>query len=225
VSGATERSVDWSVHYNQDENDRSLSRTTRLKEKFAMSSPDATSASHQVPPLRRLYFVRAGFAFVWAGLFAATSSPLGNAALALAVLYPLFDLGAAVVDARSASAAGRPTKPLYVNMLVSLAAAVGIVVAGKDVQAILVVWGAWAVTAGAVQLIVAILRKQQLGGQWAMILSGGISVFAGAGFAAMAADATEVTSIAGYATLGGLFFLVSALRLSRTAGPVPAAVS
>jgi uncharacterized membrane protein HdeD (DUF308 family) len=190
-----------------------------------MSSLDVTTASHQASPLRRLYFVRAGFAVVWAGLFAATSSPLGSAGFALAVLYPLVDLGAAVVDARSASAAGRPRKALYLNMLFSLAAAVGIIVAGKNVEAILVVWGAWAITAGAVQLIVAILRKQHLGGQWAMILSGGISVFAGAGFAAMAANATEVTSIAGYATLGGIFFLVSALRLSRSRKPIPATVN
>ena len=56
------------------------------------------------PALRRLYFVRFGFAVVWAGLLALTASDLGVAAGVLLVLYPLFDVGAAVVDARSSRA-------------------------------------------------------------------------------------------------------------------------
>nr|WP_216094575.1 hypothetical protein [Jiangella alba] len=51
-----------------------------------------------------------------------------------------------------------------------------------------------------------------------MILSGGISVLAGASFALMAdGPNAKLTSIAGYATLGGVFFLISALRLGRVA--------
>ena len=50
-----------------------------------------------------------------------------------------------------------------------------------------------------------------------MILSGGISVLAGAGFVASSRAGTSVTGIAGYAVLGGVFFLVSALRLGRAA--------
>jgi uncharacterized membrane protein HdeD (DUF308 family) len=97
-------------------------------------------------------------------------------------------------------------------------AAVGLVFAATSgIPATLRVWGVWAVLAGAVQLAVA-LRRRGLGGQWPMILSGGISVLAGASFVAMASqDAPSLTNLAGYAAIGGVFFLVSAIRLGRTA--------
>jgi hypothetical protein len=48
-----------------------------------------------------------------------------------------------------------------------------------------------------------------------MILSVAISALAGIGFLSMAAsDDPTFTSIAGYATLGAIFYLVSARRLS-----------
>jgi hypothetical protein len=57
-----------------------------------------------------------------------------------------------------------------------------------------------------------------MGGQWAMILSGGISVLAGASFIRSGAqDNPSLTALAGYAALGGIFFLVSAVRLPRPA--------
>jgi len=82
------------------------------------------------------------------------------------------------------------------------------------------VWGAWAITAGLVQLFVAV-RRYRLGGQWAMILSGGISTFAGTGFILMAAGPkASLTGLAGYATLGAIFFLISAIRLRQRASKV-----
>lgn len=167
--------------------------------------------------LRTLYFVRFGFAVVWAGLVALTASTLNPASVALLVIYPLFDVTAAVIDFRSSGAA-RPTVPLYLNMALSLLTAIGVAVAAASgIPSVLRVWGVWAITAGIVQLIVAILRYR-LGGQWAMILSGGISAIAGTTFILRAdgADAS-LTTIAGYATLGGIFFLISALRLHRRA--------
>jgi len=167
--------------------------------------------------LRRLYFVRFGFAIVWAVLLLAVGKDLGAAATVLLVLYPLFDVAAAVVDFRS-SKTDRPAAGLVVNMALSLLAAVGLgIAASSDIPAVLRVWGVWAITAGLVQLVVAVIRYR-LGGQWAMILSGGISVLAGGGFIAMAGGADPALSgIAGYATLGAIFFLVSALRLGRVA--------
>jgi uncharacterized membrane protein HdeD (DUF308 family) len=108
--------------------------------------------------------------------------------------------------------------PLYVNMGLSLLAAVGLAIAAASgIPSVLRVWGAWAITAGIVQLIVAILRYR-IGGQWPMILSGAISVLAGTSFILMAGrpDPT-LTTIAGYAILGGIFFLTSALRLRHLA--------
>lgn len=173
--------------------------------------------------LRTLYLTRFAFALVWAIALAVSATALaGGGALhpvtaVLLVLYPVFDLAAALVDRRSTGAAG-PSALLIVNSVLSLASAIGLVVAVMSgASAVLLVWGLWAVTAGAVQLIVGV-RRRALGGQWAMILSGGISVLAGAAFAAQAGGGDgSVVGLAGYATLGGIFFLVSALRLGREA--------
>jgi hypothetical protein len=49
-----------------------------------------------------------------------------------------------------------------------------------------------------------------------MILSGGISTLAGTSFIVQAAaDGASLRSLAGYALLGGIFFLTSAVRLGR----------
>jgi uncharacterized membrane protein HdeD (DUF308 family) len=177
------------------------------------SSPAVGIAS----TLRRLYFVRFGFAVVWAALMIATGADLGPVGVALLVLYPAFDVAAAIVDARSSRAGGSPLG-LYVNIAISSLAAVGLAIAGASgIPAVLRVWGAWAVVAGLVQLIVAISRRG-MGGQWPMILSGGLSVLAGSSFIVMAAaEGASLTNVAGYAVVGGVFFLVSALRLGRTA--------
>ncbi|MGW1341097.1 hypothetical protein ACWCOV_08595 [Kribbella sp. NPDC002412] len=175
---------------------------------------DATSTTQG---LRNLYYARFGFAVVWAGLLALTASTLNPASITLLVIYPLFDVAAAVIDFRSSGAA-RPRIPLYVNMAVSLLAAIGLAVAvTSGIPDVLRVWGVWAIIAGIVQLIVAVLRHR-LGGQWAMILSGGISTLAGTSFILQAGGAkASVTTIAGYATLGGVFFLISAIRMHRHA--------
>ena len=174
-----------------------------------------TTTATSPPALRRLYLVRFAFAIIWAGLFALTSSPFGPAALTLAVLYPLVDVAAAVTDARSSSGGSRATTPLYVNAVISAVAAVALLVVGTgDVGDVLRVWGAWAVASGAVQLAVGIQRRAQ-SGHYPMIFSGALSVVAGASFVASAHAATSVRAIAGYAVLGGVFFLVSALRLGR----------
>ncbi|WIX83553.1 hypothetical protein QRX50_23755 [Amycolatopsis carbonis] len=168
-------------------------------------------------PLRRLYFIRFAFTVVWAALLFVTGPGLGPVSTTLLVLYPLFDVAAAVVDARSAKGS-KPVAGLYVNVAISLLAAVGLAVAASSgIPAVLGVWGAWAIVAGLVQLAVGLLRRT-LGGQWPVILSGGISVVAGASFVLQATkDSASLATLAGYATLGGIFFLVSALRLGRAA--------
>lgn len=175
---------------------------------------DATSTTEG---LRKLYYVRFGFAVIWAGLLALTASTLNPASIVLLVIYPLFDVAAAVIDFRSSGVA-RPRVPLYINMALSLVAAIGLAVAvTSGIPDVLRVWGVWAIAAGIVQLIVAILRYR-LGGQWAMILSGGISTLAGTSFILQAGgENASVTAVAGYATLGGVFFLISAIRLQRRA--------
>ncbi|MEV6643826.1 hypothetical protein [Amycolatopsis sp. NPDC051371] len=183
-----------------------------------MTTVDSPATSGIAPALRRLYFVRFAFAIVWAVLLFVTSkSQVGPIGVALVVLYPLFDVAAAVVDARSSRATGS-ARGLYVNIAISLLAAIGIAIASASgVPGVLRVWGAWAIVAGLVQLIVAVSRRK-MGGQWPMILSGGISVLAGANFVIGASAANpSLSTVAGYAVLGGVFFLVSAIRLGRAA--------
>ncbi|MFE5240384.1 MULTISPECIES: hypothetical protein [unclassified Streptomyces] len=181
----------------------------------AIAAPSDTAGTASA--LRRLYFVRFAFAVVWALVMFTMTKEITPVGAVLLVLYPLFDVGAAIYDARASRSTGSPTL-LYVNIAVSLATAVGLGVAcASGIPAVLRVWGAWAVVAGLVQLIVAIPRRK-MGGQWPMILSGGISVLAGGSFIASAgADDPSLTSAVGYAIPGGIFFLISALRLKRAA--------
>jgi uncharacterized membrane protein HdeD (DUF308 family) len=172
------------------------------------------STSTVAPALRRLYFVRFGFALVWAGLLFTTASKLGPISVTLLVLYPLFDVVAALIDVRSSQIA----LGLYVNIAISGLAAIGLAVAAASgIPAVLRVWGTWAVISGLTQLAVGISRRT-LGGQWAMIISGAISTIAGTSFVLQAAQPNaSLVNLAGYAALGGLFFLVSAVRLGRSA--------
>ncbi len=171
----------------------------------------APSAANTGDHLRRLYFARFVFAAAWAATFAALGSSLDAGSISLLILYPAFDVASAIIDARSSR-----NRALYVNVAVSTAAAIGLAVAAAgDIPAVLRAWGVWAIVAGLVQLVVALKRRRVLGGQVAMILSGGISVIAGAGFLGQASGATSMTVFAGYAALGGVFFLVSAVRLLR----------
>lgn len=182
-----------------------------------MTTVTAPSPTTTAPTLRRLYFVRFGFAIVWALVMFTTTKHIGPLAATLLVVYPLFDAAAAVVDAR-ASRGTRSPNLLYANIAVSLLAAVGLAVAdASGIPAVLRVWGAWAIVAGLIQLIVGVTRRA-MGGQWPMIVSGGISVLAGGSFIATASAANPaLTNAVGYAIPGAIFFLISAIRLGGAA--------
>ncbi|MGW4918563.1 hypothetical protein ACWEPO_19915 [Streptomyces albidoflavus] len=185
----------------------------------AAATASTPAAASPAAVLRKLYFLRFAFAAAWAALLLTTAGALTTLTAVLLVAYPLFDVGCAVADLRSARPEGRPVRGLYVNAALSTLTAAGLAVAATSgIPAVLRVWGAWAITAGLVQLAVGVARRG-LGGQWAMIASGGISALAGASFIAQAGGAdASLSALAGYAFLGGVFFLVSALRLGRTGG-------
>ncbi|RKN22637.1 hypothetical protein D7147_05635 [Micromonospora musae] len=182
-----------------------------------MTTVAAPGISTTAAALRRLYLVRFAFAIVWALVAFTTAEHLGPLAVTLLVLYPLFDVAAAIIDARASRATGSPAL-LYANVTVSLLAAVGLAVASTSgIPAVLGVWGAWAIVAGLIQLLVGVTRRR-MGGQWPMIISGGISVLAGGAFiAGAAADNPTLTNAIGYAIPGAIFFLISAIRLGRAA--------
>ncbi|MBX7266567.1 hypothetical protein KIF24_11310 [Micromonospora sp. Llam7] len=182
-----------------------------------MTTVAAPGISTTAAALRRLYFARFVFAIVWAGVTFTIAAELNPLVVALFVLYPLIDVAAAIIDARSSRSLGSSTL-LQVNVAVSMLAAVGLAVAGASgIPAVLRVWGAWAVVAGLVQLIVGVTRRQ-LGGQWPMIISGGLSVLAGGSFfVAASAQSPMLTNAIGYAIPGAIFFLIAAIRLGRAA--------
>jgi len=191
----------------------------------ATTTTAVTPPTGAAPVLRRLYLARFAFALVWAVLLFLMAPTIGVGTAVLIVLYPLIDVAAAVVDARTARAtgvggsAGGPIAGLSVTVVISALAAAGLAVAlTSGVPAVLRVWGAWAVLAGVVQLVVAV-RRRGLGGQWAMMASGALSVLAGVSFVLLASrEGGSLVGVAGYALLGGIFFLVSAWRLGRDAG-------
>jgi uncharacterized membrane protein HdeD (DUF308 family) len=85
------------------------------------------------------------------------------------------------------------------------------------------VFGAWAILTGLIQLFLALRRRTILGGQWPMIISGGQSVVGGVSFIVLAHDpAMGIASLAGYAGFGAFYYLLSAFRLSKMASPVAA---
>lgn len=165
--------------------------------------------------LRRLYFVRFGFAIVWALVMFTTAKHIGPLAATLLVIYPLFDAVAVVIDARASRTTRSPTFQ-YANVAASVLAAVALAFAdASGIPAVLRVWGVWAIVSGLMQLAVAVTRRA-MGGQLPMIVSGGISALAGGSFIASASAAhPALTNAIGYAIPGAVFFLVSAIRLGR----------
>jgi uncharacterized membrane protein HdeD (DUF308 family) len=182
-----------------------------------MTTVAAPGISTTAAALRRLYFVRFAFALVWAAVMIPLAQHLDPLTVTLFVLYPLVDVAAAIIDARASRATGSPAL-LSVNVVVSLLAAVGLAVAGASgIPAVLRVWGAWAIVAGLVQLSVAVTRRR-MGGQWPMIISGGLSALAGGSFVAAASAADPaLTNAVGYAIPGAIFFLIAAIRLGHAA--------
>lgn len=194
---------------------------------MSVSNPVHVRPSAQDDPrtLSNLYLGRLVFALGWAAVFAATAAELDVFTGVLLVLYPAVDVAAVLVDAVLADRGRRNDLSrgarlgLVVNLAVSALAAVAMAFAAADgIPAVLRVWGTWAVVAGLAQLVVAIARRRSHRGQWSLGLSGGLSCVAGTAIALSAgAPNPGLTIIAGYAVAGAVFFVVSVVRLRRSA--------
>jgi uncharacterized membrane protein HdeD (DUF308 family) len=198
---------------------------------------DTMSHAPTADTTRQLYLTRAVVAIAWAVLLVvalASSRSLSpqesvpGLAIALLIIYPLIDVVASLVDARSQrrQGAARNATIQLVNAVISSVVAVVIaVVASHGADAVLRTFGAWATLTGLIQLTLGVIRhRRATSGQWPMIISGAISTLAGFSFAQMSTqDDLKLSSLAGYATLGAIFFLLSAWRLGS--GRVAAATS
>jgi uncharacterized membrane protein HdeD (DUF308 family) len=172
----------------------------------------------QAQSLRNLYFTRTVVQLLWAGVVLAEA--VSNPALAagLLILYPLWDVACTVYDLRASNrAASGPPTAQYVNVGLGILAAIGIsLTVFKSPQQAVVAFGGWACAAGLAQLAVGITRRKQLGGQWAMILSGLQSTGAGVAFILGGLhDKTHIKDLGGYAILGGVYFLIAGFFLNR----------
>jgi uncharacterized membrane protein HdeD (DUF308 family) len=167
--------------------------------------------------LRTLYFSRTAFSLIWV-LFVLTFAKTNpGLATVLFIIYPAWDVLATFFDIRANPPAANKT-PQYVNVVIGVATTIGVALAlQKGIPQALLVFGAWAILTGLIQLILGLRRRKVLGGQWPMIISGGQSMLAGASFIAMANEPNQgITTLAGYAAFGAFYFLLSAFRLSKT---------
>ncbi|OLZ64231.1 hypothetical protein AV521_36215 [Streptomyces sp. IMTB 2501] len=171
--------------------------------------------------LRSLHLIRVAFSLIWVALVVTTSASLVSTdrptviAAVLLVIYPLWDAIATLLKRRIAGT-GPIDRVGATNVALGLATAAGMIAAAFfTIGTALLVFGIWALLSGAIQLVVAIRRRRTVGAQWPMVISGGLSVLAGASFTAMSASATSsLASVAGYSAFGAFWFLLSVMALS-----------
>ena len=176
--------------------------------------------------LRTYYFTRAAVSIVWIALAFLLGRGNPQITAVLLVAYPAWDARANYLDAQN-NGGLRANLSQALNLVVSVVVAVAVAFAlGVSMNAVLAVFGAWAILSGLFQLATAIRRWKSAGAQWVMILSGAQSALAGGFFIVMAGAATppDITPIAGYAGFGAFYFLLSAIwltvKLARHRSPV-----
>ncbi len=174
--------------------------------------------------LRKLYLIRASFSVAWVILIALFAKTSMGIASVLLIIYPAWDVVGTFLDIRANHNSTSKT-PQYVNAVISgiTTIAVGLALQ-KGVPEVLIVFGAWAIGTGLIQLILGLRRRKFLGGQWPMIISGAQSIIGGTSFIILAHDPTKgITSLAGYAAFGAFYYLLAAFRLSKTVNQVASA--
>ena len=165
--------------------------------------------------LLRYYALRAGVAALWVGAAFTIGRSSVVARDVLLVAYPAWDALANALDARSHGGL-RANRPQAVNVAVSAATSLAMIAAlTQSLNAALAVFGAWAVVAGALQLVAGVRRWRSVGSQWAMVLSGAQSALAGLFFVktALGAAVPGIEAFAPYAAFGAFYFFVSTLAL------------
>jgi hypothetical protein len=176
-----------------------------------------TTSTNRARSLRTLYFTRTGFQVLWA--FAVGATALTNPAVAavLVILYPLWDVACTVYDLKTSVLERSARLSQTINAVLGTGAAFGIALTAfhQPVYAI-GIFGAWAFGAGLLQLAAGLIRRKQLGGQWAMILSGLQSMAAGVVFGLGGLQGkVHVKDLSGYAIFGAIYFLIAGILLSR----------
>jgi hypothetical protein len=166
--------------------------------------------------LRNLYFARTVIQFLWAVAVIAIAAKNPAVGATLLILYPLWDVACTLYDLKTSAGSNSATTQ-YVNSAVGTLTAIGIgLTAYSHPPYAVVIFGGWALLAGLFQFVVGLSRRQRLGGQWAMILSGVQSTAAGVAFALGGLSGKfQIKDLGGYAIFGAIYFLVGGILLSR----------
>jgi hypothetical protein len=182
--------------------------TTRLDQSVPVANQDQW--------LKLYYFIRAAFSVAWVVAALTVGQSFPAIAAILLIAYPAWDAAANFLDV-SRSGGLNQNRTQALNVLVSLAATVAVILALQiSMNRVLAVFGAWAILAGLLQLGTAMRRWRNYGAQWSMVLSGGQSALAGGFFIVQSATpvSPSIANVAGYAGVGALYFLVSAIWLT-----------
>jgi hypothetical protein len=177
----------------------------------------STNAIESARSLRNLYFVRTVFQVLWAATVLSTALTQPRVASILLIAYPLWDVACTLYDLTSSRPTGSARTSQIINALLGVATALGIAftVFSNPAYAI-AIFGAWALGAGLLQLVAGLIRRKQLGGQWAMILSGAQSTAAGIAFVLGGLSGKlHAKDMGGYAIFGAIYFLIGGILLSR----------
>ena len=166
--------------------------------------------------LKQYYFLRAAFSVAWVIAAFAVAPSSAVVAATLLVAYPAWDAAANYLDALCSGGLNQ-NRTQGLNVLVSLLTAIAVALALQvSMNWVLGIFGAWAMLSGLLQLGTALRRWKRFGAQWAMVLSGGQSALAGGFFIFQATMPAipSIANVAGYAAVGALYFLVSAVWLT-----------
>lgn len=184
---------------------------------------ETSAAVKTARELRKLYYTRVAFSVTWVILVSLLAKTSFTAATILLVIYPLWDVVGTFLDIRANQGNGTSVTPQYVNAAISIITTLSVGFAiTKGVPAALIVFGAWALLTGLIQLVLGLKRRKEFGGQWPMIISGGQSMLAGVSFIAMAHSPNMgIVNLAGYSAFGAFYYLLAAIRLGKSAKAVP----
>ncbi|WP_426702336.1 DUF308 domain-containing protein [Rhodanobacter sp. Col0626] len=185
--------------------------TTTTANRSILATPTRLRSANR-SSLLRLYLIRGVLAVLWAAAFAKGHDPLDALAITLLVIYPLIDAVSSLIDYRSMPRDAERRITAF-NAVLSTLAAIAMGVAGSfGVPAALAVFGAWAVIAGAAQLVLGLRRRgRELGKQWPMLIAGGLSFLVGISYGIRAfGEQPSLAVLSVYATGGGVFFIIQA---------------
>ncbi|ANH70346.1 DUF308 domain-containing protein [Mitsuaria sp. 7] len=180
-----------------------------------MSKHTDTAVLQQDQWLKRYYFARALFSMLWVAAAFLVGTRSAVIAAALLVLYPAWDAAANWVDA-NASGGLQANRTQRINVWASGLTTIAVCLAlTAGMNAVLGIFGLWAIASGLLQLGTALRRWKSQGAQWVMVLSGAQSALAGGFFIAQSQMPTtpSIANVAGYAGVGAVYFAISGVWL------------